>query len=681
MSSIWWNKYFLSSYQRFCTTFRFIVLISFSIRTIIALVYSFDSAFGGEELQKFSIVLLIYMFLEKLKSFDVNLRKLIMYFLIEILNIALRITSLKESKQDSNLLCLESTLVTLLFQSNAFESMNINFIISIKHVGLWYFVNEDFSLPTSVTSYMVCIVILLIWYLFERDKRQFLKTTHKAQNKEAKTVQELSTLIQIFPQGLIILDKDFRVQFKNDLIDFIIKDQDALMFLNECMVDDGTVLSKIKSSSGSICSSSLGISIIGDVKYEWCLKLIFWKKSLSYMITVRDVTKILNFERISSANKTKNEIIRSISHEFRTPLNGILLVIEDLKTGASEQQVQKISQIKTCTTLIEYYLNDILDYSELCFSKFALCISEFSLATSLQVCTSLITSQCEYKKLSFLFTYDESLPKTLTSDQYRLQKIIVNLLCNSLKFTQSGFIKLSASKTSSGVKIEVSDSGLSLSPSQFTKILKINSYESSRTSGIGLYICKKILKYFNSKLVAVSDSSGCSFSFVIGDGSEETNADSMKVDNEGLTESPGSVVGKIGRFAGVDEYPKLLLVDDNDFNRMFLTNSLKKRNILYLEAVNGLQAVEVVLDADRKGRPVTCCIMDCNMPVMDGWEASKKINKLALDGVIGKAPSIIAHTAYSSEQDMRDCLDAGMIDYIPKPTPAEDIIKLINRYL
>ena len=681
MSSIWWNKHFYASYDRFCRTFKILICISFSIRTLVSIFYSFEMAFGGQELSNFLLICTIYLLLEKLKSFHPTLRKGAMYVLIEILNIGLRQFSFLESKRESILFSLESTLLTLLFQCNIFESTNINFLISFKHITLWYFINDDLSLPSSVTYVMISIVILVIWFLFENDKRLYLRNIHKAKNKEAKALQEFTTLIQIFPQGLIILDKEFKLQYKNDLIDLMIKDKKIEEFLNETLIEDKTVMNKIKScSTGTISTYSLGISVIGEVKYEWCLKLILWKKSLSYMVTSRDVTKILNFERIASANKTKNEIIRSISHEFRTPLNGILMVIEDLKAEASEYLKTKIDQIKTCTTLIEYYLSDILDYSDLCFSKFTLHFSDFNLSSSLQSCLSLISHQCEYKKLSTIFSYDPSLPTFISSDQYRLQKIVLNLLTNSLKFTKTGYIKLSAKQTDQGIKIEVSDTGLNFNSSHFSGVLKINNDEFSRTSGIGLYICKKILKYLKAKLFAGFDGNHSSFSFIIKDGNKENDKDIVKIE-EIPSESPRNVVLKLMTCRNTQEYPKVLVVDDNDFNRMFLTSCLKKKNILYLEAGNGVEAVELILDADRKGKPISCCIMDCNMPIMDGWEATRKICKLASDRVIEKSPSIIAHTAYSSEQDIKECFDSGMIDYIAKPTPAEDIIIKVSKYI
>jgi CheY-like chemotaxis protein/nitrogen-specific signal transduction histidine kinase len=530
---------------------------------------------------------------------------------------------------------------------------------------------------------MISFVILLIWYLFEKDKRLFLKNTEKAKKKESKALQELSTLLQIFPQGLLILDKDMKLQYKNDFIDFIIKEKDILDFLSETKVEDSTLINKIKTSSTeSLCSSSLGISVCEEAKFEWCLKLIFWKKSLSYMITVKDVTKILNFERIASANKTKNEIIRSISHEFRTPINGILLIIDDLKNEVTEAVREKFQQIRTCTSLVEFFLNDILDYSELCFSKFTLNFSDFDLKAALETCLSLIRQQAFYKRLELIFHYDSNIPKMISSDQYRLQKAIINLMSNSLKFTQNGFIQLSAFRTSRGIKIEVSDSGLGLSSSQISKNFKICEDPNCRTSGIGLYICKKILKYFNSKLLILPQEIGCLFQFTIGDGNEDTSANSLKPDSEIPSESPGQVQLKVSYYKqSSPSYAKLLIVDDDEIIRMFLSNSFKRKGIPYLEATNGLQAIEVIIESDRRGMPITCCIMDCNMPVMDGWESSQKILKLAADGVIQVAPSIIAHTAYSSERDKIICKEAGMVDYISKPTAAEEIMIKVSKYI
>ena len=127
--------------------------------------------------------------------------------------------------------------------------------------------------------------------------------------------------------------------------------------------------------------------------------------------------------------------------------------------------------------------------------------------------------------------------------------------------------------------------------------------------------------------------------------------------------------------------PKALIVDDNDFNRVLLGNILKSHGIPYVEAINGKVAVKLIRKFDRIKIPILCIIMDCDMPVMDGWQATKKIHKNYSEGIIKFLPAIIGHTAYSSTSDIKKCYDSGMISVIAKPTTQAQILNALRKYI
>ena len=682
MESEWWDQHFESSYNRFCTIFNLIILISFFLRLIVSLFSSMENAFGGTELFKFLFISMIPLTLHLLKSTNKALKKLFMYSLLEVLNLALKFYSETCEKDEAILFCLESTLLTLLFQSNIFKSLFVNIIISIKHVCLWFLINKDLKVPNNVICIMVSLVILAVWIIFEKDKRLNLLSAYKAKKIENKTLSELSDLLQMFPQGVIIIDQDFKVQYKNDLTSGIIKQQDLIHFLNSNYTQGSksSLLTQIKDSHMENASSSLGICTIKNLQYEWSVKSIMWKESLSYMVTIKDVTSMLNYERMKASHKTKIEIIRSISHGLRTPVNGIKLIIEGLLNEVNEVVKEKILQIQTCTSLLEFQINDILDYSDISAGRFKLIHSNFELKSALTSCLDNINIQAKYKNIALKFEFDPSLPKEIFSDKSRIQKLIMNMLSNSIQFTTKGSILLSAYQTPKGIKFSVKDTGIGIPNQNLSEIFKINSNK-SLNKGIGLYICKKILKFFNSSFeVSSSLASGTVFSFTL-ESLNKKSSDPQLISNPSKELTLKKLDFSANRANANETYPKVLVVDDNVFNRLYLTMGLKKKGVLYLEAENGLEAVEIVLKASLAKRWICCVVMDCSMPIMDGWEASRTIRELAENGEIGKMPAIFAHSAYSSEDDVKLSLDAGMIDHITKPTTVEEIIIKISKYI
>ena len=183
---------------------------------------------------------------------------------------------------------------------------------------------------------------------------------------------------------------------------------------------------------------------------------------------------------------------------------------------------------------------------------------------------------------------------------------------------------------------------------------------------MGLFISNSILKLFNSKFSVTSKlGQGTKFSFII-DLHTENNEDN-DIATEFVTETFSNLALKMAQYKKFDEEEcDVMIVDDHDLNRMFLGNVLKKLKIPYIEAINGQEAVEKVIFCSQMKKPLKCIVMDCNMPVMDGWQASSKIKNLFELGAVKEFPAIIAYTAYSSDEDIKKCYDSGMISYIVK---------------
>ena len=400
------------------------------------------------------------------------------------------------------------------------------------------------------------------------------------------------------------------------------------------------------------------------------------------MIVIKDVTSILKIERITSENIAKNALIRSVSHELRTPVNGIMLLVESLMQDVNHLYKERLLNIKTCAELLNFQISDILDYSNLVSKTFNLNKSHCNLKTYLKESIEVVKYQGRAKGINIVAKIDELIPDECFTDYHRIQKIVINLLTNAIKYTNKGSIELCAINTGYGVNISVKDTGIGIQKDRISQIFNMFSDKISGMSGLGLHISNSILNYFESSMnVSSEQGKGTAFSFCL---KILENVSHFRLESE--TDVPYEVnsylqIPQLPMTTLDKHYPKVLIVDDNDFNRILLGNILQSRNIPYIEAINGKVAVKIIKKFDRQKTPILCIIMDCDMPIMDGWEASKTINEIYTIGIIKFLPAIIGHTAYSSDDDIKRCYNSGMISHILKPTNQEQILKILSKYI
>ena len=628
----------------------------------------------------------------KIKCYSIIVKQIYLYAMIEFVNIILKLASLHGFQEETNLLLLESTLLTILFQTKVFENSYAYSFIIIKHLLLWY-ICDDFS---GVIKFVdpaavgMCIKIFSLWVLFESNKRVHLKENFDVKESIKKKNAQMTELLRSFSEGLLIVDKQFNIKYRNEMISSILK-PDTDNYYSE--------LKEIKTKNSDVCIAdqinhikwdnrkiqiSLGITECNEILYEWTVKLIDWESELSYMITVKDVTKSLVFERITAENRTKTQLMRSISHELKTPINAMMLMLEDIWSDIPEVLKGKLSMMSTCTELLNYQISDILDFSDYVSGTLILNSTECNLKNYLKSCANLIKVQVEHKGLELIVKIDQSIPDVCYIDGFRIQKVVMNLLSNAIKYTYQGAIELCAINIGSTIEIRVTDSGIGIQKERLDQIFQMLNYDydSSEMSGLGLHISNNILKLAGITMKVQSKvGEGSVFSFAvdafIDSPQYELSAEiEIPIETWQKTLIPRTITGEFQH-----SNPKILIVDDNDFNRMILGNILRQESIQYIEAANGEIAVQTILRHDKYKTHISCVIMDCNMPVMDGWEATRNINSKYRLGVLKHLPAIIGHTAYSSKEDIHKCYESGMISHFLKPTTKEHFLSIISKYL
>lgn len=688
MKSEWWDEIFDDSYERFTVAYTAIACILLSIRILISIALSIDLVFTTPYLQMtlilFGLCAAMYAFKKKSR----NTKKIILYFLVELFNILLKVLSYNFFQKDSTILCLTSTLVTLFYQSNIFESTWPHAFIAIKHLTLWYLIDTNLLVSKNFTSPLgIQIFVVVLWVTFESQKRTWLGKLFSSRQNEKEVLHQFSDILRVFPDGLMIVNKNFEVKFMNETFSRVLGDnKDSLCkALGEAkLVDSDTSILELVKTNGflsNIVIKSLGITNIGALIYEWTITQVRWEEEDCCMLILKDVTKILSLERSAAENKTKASIIRSVSHELRTPVNAIILILEKLLKKIPQKFTKKLSYIKVCAHLLNFQINDILDYTKLISDHFILNNTKCDIKKSLKECVDFIKVQAKYKGIEIISKIDHLIPDDCFLDMYRIQKVVMNLLSNAMKYTNKGTIELIAIHTGSGVNIKVKDTGIGIPEARLEQIFEMLSDDSQGClSGLGLYISKNILKKMNSQInVVSSQGKGSEFYFIL----EIFDSFSSEIIENDIPEENSVCVDiPLLSYRVLDSHPaQILIVDDNDFNRMCLASILKSEGIMFLEAVNGEEAIKIVLDCDKKKQYLKCIIMDCNMPIVDGWQASKRIKNKFTQGIIKHNPAIIGYTAYSSSEDIQRCYDSGMVSYLTKPTAQDDLISLISKYI
>lgn len=379
-------------------------------------------------------------------------------------------------------------------------------------------------------------------------------------------------------------------------------------------------------------------------------------------------------EESEAAAKTKSEFLSVMSHEIRTPMNGVIGGCAFLeKTALDQEQKKYTSMIRQSSQQLLMLLNDILDFSKIESGNLKLETRPIDLCRVIDHVVLLFQKDVHDKEITLEFKRPKQLPPVMLGDELRIKQIIINIVSNAIKFTASGGVVISIVNSMTDgdrytFEIKVEDTGVGIAAETIDKIFDSFTQADTTTTrkyggtGLGLTICKQLTKLMDGEIWLESiENKGTQFYIRL----------SLLVTDELMESNTKTEVS-------VDEVLKpanILLVEDTEVNRIIAKSVLESAGHKVAVAVNGEEAYQAVQAGN-----FDLIIMDCFMPVMDGYESTRLIREYERENKLAVVP-VVALTADVSAENREKCSVAGMNDFLIKPYEPEELLRKLYQYL
>ena len=394
------------------------------------------------------------------------------------------------------------------------------------------------------------------------------------------------------------------------------------------------------------------------------------------------------------AARSKSEFLANMSHEIRTPMNGVFGMLSTvLNTSLTDTQRYHLGLAQRSAQSLLSLINDILDFSKVDAGKLELESIDFDLFTLLTDVASTMQPQMDKKSLLFKQRLDAVKGVNLRGDPTRVRQILTNLIGNAIKFTPAGSISLDVSINEKGGRqfcsFKITDTGIGIAPDKLLGLCDAFTQADASTTrrfggtGLGLAIVKSLCQLMDGDLRISSDleKGSCFEARVCFDQPLKSNKDKTESEERSINDNAKELehaVAPVTNDKDSLKFARILLVEDNFINQEVAKEQLSQLSLKADLAVNGREAIEKLTQTTDD--PYQLILMDCQMPELDGYEATKIIRSGGA-GEQHKAVKIIALTANAMVGDQEKCLASGMDDYLSKPFDTDELKRVLQKYL
>jgi PAS domain S-box-containing protein len=400
-------------------------------------------------------------------------------------------------------------------------------------------------------------------------------------------------------------------------------------------------------------------------------------KSADYVTAaIRDISERKRFQEelkrarqvAEEANRSKSEFLANMSHEIRTPLAGIVGYAElmGLYCHTEEERNECIRAIHRCSDSLTSLINDILDLSKVEAGALEVECLPLAVVSEVESVLDLLQKRAAEKNISLKASYDRPLPSIFYSDPNRVRQILVNLLGNGVKFTDAGGVAIRVYSDHDNIHFAITDTGCGLTIQEQGRLFQSFVQADSSTTrkyggtGLGLALSRRLARALGGDVTISASEPGVGSTFQLSLPVGKPQDESTPV----IRQKPIEICGDVIRLDGL----RILFAEDNPDNRDLVTRFLSESGAMVDTALNGKEACERM-----KEKKYSAIVMDMQMPVLDGYEATRKLRRE------GHLLPIIALTAHAMNEERKKCLESGCDVFLTKPVNTKRLVHEIYR--